>query len=281
MNYLSKMLFIVFCAQTAFADVVSVEEKYSFPDTVSDAEGCGAAQARARKKALENVCGLQVSGGSGRFRSENVDELSLFLFEEIGGRIVSAKAVSKKVEYHKSTAPEAAALKQCTVTVELGVKCDKGNRDSAFAPNFIADVSLNETSLREGEAMLISLIAADGMFVSVFQYLPYVQAGKNVFKIFPNELQPQDYVKKGDRLTIPNSENDRNYAHIAQLPTGKDHVVEELMAVATRKRVSFPEEMSLNDFQRILSEIPLYERREVMIPYSISKRGTLKQGSSP
>ncbi len=281
MKSLHIMLFIALSVHIAYAEIVSIQEKFSFPDTVSDADGCGAALARARRKALESVCGLQVSGGSGRFKNESIDELSLFLFEETGGRIVSAKTVSKTVEYHRGAAPESTALKQCIVSTEIEVKCDRGNRDPAFAPNFLADVTLNETSLREGEELTVSLTATDSMYVSVFQYLPYIKAGKNIFRIFPNERQPHDYIKKGDKLIIPNTGVDSDYVYVAQLPKNKDHVVEELMTVATRKRVSFPEEMTLDDFQRILSEIPLYERREVMIPYSISKRGTVKQSSSP
>jgi hypothetical protein len=276
MKYMLLLLMLIFCVDSAFAEIVTLQEKFSFPDTVSDADGCGSALARARRQALEKVCGLQISGGSGRFRSNDVDDLSLFLFEEIGGRIVSAKTINKSVEYHKSNTQETASLKQCTVVAELGVECDKGSRDPAFAPNFLADVALNETNLREDEAMTISLKAADDMYVTVFQYLPYIQTGKNVFRIFPNELQPQDLVKKGNMLTIPDSGQERKYSHVAQLPKGKEHVVEELMVVATRKRVSFPEEKTLDSFQQILSEIPLNVRREAMIPYRISKKGTLK-----
>lgn len=267
----------ILCSQTAFAEVVTLQETFSFPDTVSDADGCGSALARARRNALEKTCGLQISGGSGRFRSDDVDDLSLFLFEEVGGRIVSAKTISKAVEYHTSNTPETASLKQCTVVAELAVECDKGSRDPAFAPNFLADVALNETSLREGEALTISLKAADDMYVTVFQHLPYIPAGKNVFRIFPNELQPQDSLRKGNSLTIPDSGQERKYSHVAQLPQGKEHVVEELMVVATRKRVSFPEVMTLDAFQRILSEIPLNDRREAMIPYRISKKGSVTQ----
>jgi hypothetical protein len=98
------VFFVVVCIQAAgfatdaTAGVVSEKAQFSFPDTVSDFDGCSSALARARRNALEKVCGVTVSGGSGRFRSEDVDELSLFTFEEVGGRIVAATHIRKKVD---------------------------------------------------------------------------------------------------------------------------------------------------------------------------------------
>jgi hypothetical protein len=60
------------------------------------------------------------------------------------------------------------------------------------------------------------------------------------------------------------------------LPQGKDHVVEELMVIATSEKIAFPVEMNLATFQRILSEIPLDKRREAIIPYRIAKKGMNK-----
>jgi hypothetical protein len=258
------------------AEVVTEQTKFSFLDTTSDAEGCNSALAIARKKAIEKVCGVTVSGGSGRFRSEDVDELSLFMFEEVGGRIVSVSTTKKTVECLNSSTPEGESLKQCAIVAKIDVACDSGKRNPAFAPNFLEDVSLKETNLRDEEGMIVTVQARSNMYVSVFQFIPYDQSGKNVRKIFPNGMQTADFVKQNTTLSIPNSNNGKNYKLVVRLPKGKEHVVEELMIVATVDKIVFPEEMALETFQRVLSEIPLNMRREAMIPYRIAKKGTTK-----
>lgn len=252
---------------------LTASASYSFTDSLSDKEGCEIALTRVKKKVLEQVCGTQFSGGAGRFKTEEADEMSLFLFESVGGRIRDANLLSKDVTTLNRNVVSGDFLKQCSISAEVKVECDRGKRDPAFAPAFASDVQLNETVFRENDIMEIRVAAASGMYVSVFQYLPYEAGKENVFLVFPNQVQRDSFLKEGQTLKIPDCDSINGYRLAMRLPKGKTKVVEELMLVGSKKKVAFPNAMSLSEFHRILSEIPLDDRREAIVPYYIVKKG--------
>jgi len=261
----------------AMAAKLMESASYSFTDAVSDREGCELALTRVKKKVLELVCGTQFSGGSARFHTEEQDEMSLFLFESVGGRVTNTEIYRKVVTTLNRTASLEDAVKQCSITAMVEVVCDQGRRDPSFAPSFVSEVQLNETVFRENDSMRIRLIAASEMYVNVFQYLPAEKGAENVLLVFPNLMQRDSFLKAGQELRIPDADTARGYRLAMRLPTGKEKAVEELMLVATKNRVAFPDSMTLGEFHRILAEIPLDDRREAIIPYFIAKKG--KEGS--
>ena len=172
-----------------------------------------------------------------------------------------------KTLYRNGVAGE--CIKECSVTAVVEVECDKGKRDPSFAPSFLSDIRLNENVLRGGEGMIVYVKAESDMFITVFQYLPHLPDDEKVYRVFPNKMQSGGYLKQSESLMIPDDKLVQRYRLVADLPKGKERVVEELMVVATRTNIPFPEKMELATFQRILSEIPLNERREAMLPYEI------------
>jgi len=257
----------------ALAVMLSESASYSFNDSTSDKEGCDVALTRVKKKILEQVCGTRFAGGSGRFRAEGVDELSLFLFESVGGQVMDTHVLGKEVATVTRNSVSGDYVKQCTVSAFVDVRCDQGRRDPGFAPSFATDVLVNETVFRENDSMQITMTAASEMYVSVFQYMPAESEAENVQLIFPNQMQRESVVKKGQILRIPDNDTARGYRLAMRLPPGKDRLVEELMLVATKKVVTFPGRMTLSEFHRILAEIPLDDRRDAIFPYLIVKKG--------
>lgn len=277
MSYVYTMSLIIFAiaALPGAVGAATVVEKdtYSYSDTISDSEGCNLAFTRTKKKALESACGTQFSATSSRYRTEDADEMALFDFESVGGRIVAAKITAKNVTTIRKDAEAGEDTKQCAVTARISVECDSGKRDPGFAPSFSTDVKLNEMTFREKENMQIFIHANSEMYITIFQFIPYETSEENVYRLFPNRYQKQTLLKEGDTLSVPDYEAAKGYKFTASLPPKKDRVVEELMLVATKKKVVFADRMNLGAFQRILSEIPLDERREAIIPYYIVKKG--------
>jgi hypothetical protein len=229
----------IWCAQSASAAPVQETVSYSYPDSISDAEALQRALSRVKMMALEKECGTQTSGASSRFRSENIDELSLFLFEMVGGSVVGTDVVGRETK----TVFEGAGgevFKECIVSALIDVRCDKGERDPTFSPDFPTRVHLNETAFREGETMVITVQPYQNMYINVFQYLPYVAEGADVYRIFPNDLQKSGFVHAGQKLTIPDGENEAIYELEVQLPKGKSRVSEEIMVVGTKKEIQTP-----------------------------------------
>lgn len=257
------------------ADVVSgrASARYIFTDSTSDKDGCDIALTRVRKQVLERVCGSQFSGGAGRFHSDDTDELSLFHFESVAGRVLNTRVEGKVVSMAISGNNGGDSVKQCTVSAAVEVACDRGRRDPAFAPLFSSDVKLNESVFRDGDPLQITMTAASGMYVNLFQYLPGERETEKVQRIFPNCMQREPFVKEGQELRIPDPSASDRYRLVMRLPQGKDRGAEELMMVATKKGVVFPDQMSLDEFQRLLAEIPLDERREAFLPYIVVRKG--------
>lgn len=272
---LVTLTFCLFCSMTAqsLAATLTESASYSFNDSTSDKQGCDIALTRVKKKVLEQVCGVIFAGGSGRFRAEGLDEISLFLFESVGGRVMATRTLKKEVLTVNRSQTSGDYLKQCTVFASVEAQCDQGRRDPAFAPSFVSDVSLNETIFRDNDCILIAVAAASDMYLSAFQYLPQERESENVLRVFPNLLQRESFIKKGQILNIPDSDTANGYRLAMRLPKNTERVAEELMLVATKKEVNFPGRMSLSEFHRILAEIPLDDRREANFPYLIVKKG--------
>lgn len=264
-------IYLVLTPFTTQAEELQESASYIYPETESDAQAKEIALARVKKKVLEKVCGTQITGGTGRFKSEGVDELSLFYFEMVGGRVSETRNVSRKINIVKQGDANEQCIKECIVAASVVVECDKGKRDPSFAPSFAQDVQINDSYLREGDEIIITLKAANDLYLTVFQYLPYERSEQKVFRIFPNDSQSVNLIKEGKALRIPDAKSEQRYKLVAQLPSKKEQVSEELMLVATRERVKFPDAMTLGDFQRILAEIPLNDRREAVLPYLIVK----------
>ena len=109
------------------------------------------------------------------------------------------------------------------------------------------------------------------MYVSVFQWLPYMRADRQIMRIFPNEYDRQRRFQKP--ATIPTREGSQSYDLRVVFPgdlKGKKKLVDEyLMVVGTRKPIEFRNTYSHEEFKSRLLETPLQDRRIVKKPYNV------------
>ena len=115
------------------------------------------------------------------------------------------------------------------------------------------------------------------MYLFVFQYSPYIENEDNVFLIYPNEIETDNFIPKSEGRTIPSKDFTDKYSFVAELPKGKELVAEAVMAVALKKVSQFPRFMTVDEFHSLLSKIPLGQRRESMISYEIIQGGNGNQ----
>jgi hypothetical protein len=260
------------CAVTLTAQAETVyQESYVYDSDVSPQEGCKLAEQAIKRQAVAQQCGSLMHGGAVRFKSESVDGLFRLHFETTGGRVTQ---FDSRVIHPAEVVTEASSLSntqlfRCTVEAKVSVQCDQGQRDPGFIPSPESLVKLNETAFREGEAMQLRIqMPADlpGLaYASVVQLLPYLEEEQRVWRLYPNPYQPSQALHANDQITLPNAA----YSLETSLPKGRKSVEEVLMVVFSRKPISFPETMTIEQFHRVLAELPLNERREMVLAYRI------------
>ncbi len=252
-------------AVNASAGWVSVEDEYNFGPEKSEREACQKAERRAKEKALKSVTGEKISSEDNLVCSEMKDaaecSLNRFTWSTIDGLIKGTR--NKKVE----TLPGISGYRKCRVSLEVNVGVAEGRPD----PGFDLQVKINRPTFRHGEPLELSLSPSQPMHISVFQYLPYMKAEKQVTRIFPNPYDKNPFFQK--KGTIPTREGSQQYDMTVGFPEDiknrKDLVDEYLMVLGTRKPINFRGEYSLEEFNARLLEIPRQNRRIVRRAYNV------------
>jgi hypothetical protein len=245
-----------------------IEGSFIFSSRMTAEEGCALAVQALKRQAVARQCGSQMSGGALRAVSDSSDALYRLHFETTGGRVVSYAETAKRV----TPVEGEALLIRCTVAARLDIQCDQGRRDPAFIPTPENQVKLNRSVFQEGDPMQIAIrLPADlpgQVQISIVQMLPYWEDEKRVWRLYPNDHQPASALGAGDTLTLPNAA----YSLDPTLPKGRRSVEESLMVVFSRTPLSLPDSLTIEQFHRALAEIPLNERRELVLGYRIEAR---------
>jgi hypothetical protein len=250
---------------TASAEWVQAKGSYMFPPVMPEAEACQQAEQRARADAIRQVTGETLSSEDVMRCSDQGDEAECArnstVWTMVGGDIRSTRNRASE------TTPVVEAYRQCTVSFEADVHVAEGRPD----PSFDVGVALNNTVYRDGENLVASLNPSQSMAVQVFQWLPYEKGDTQVIRIFPNAF---DNIARIDKpIAIPTEGGAKRYDLKVAFPAGQPAtskmVDEYLMVVATRKPVTFRDSYSLEDFNKLLAEIPLSDRRLVRKAYNI------------
>lgn len=254
-------------------DAVATSTQHLFTHEISVTQGCQRAVERLKLEAIAYRCGAQLSGGSLRVQGEQQDLLDRLYFESTSGYLTRYQELKREVEMVEPLPGE--SLFRCSVEADLEVRCAQGERDPQFAPLFEQQVALNRIHFKENQEMALSIDPSDPMFITVLQLIPYFEEEQRVWRLYPHAEEESFSFEKSHPVTIPNQE----VQWVAQLPEGRSRVAEELVVIATREQVVFPEKMSIEQFHRVLAEIPLSQRRELFIPYQIvdgKSRGELE-----
>ena len=253
----------------ASAEWVRASAYYMFPPEMTEAEACQQADSRARANAIRQVSGETLSSEEAMRCTEQGNEADCArnstVWTMVGGDIRSTR--DRKVE----TAVEVETYRKCTVSFEADVFVAEGKPD----PNFDVGVSLNNTVYRDGEKLTVTLKPSQAMSVQIFQWLPYEKGDTQVGRIFPNQFDAAERITKP--ITIPTESGAKRYDLKVGFPTGQSAnrkmVDEYLMVVATKKHIAFRDTYSLEDFNRVIAEIPLGDRRIVRRLYNIVAGG--------
>jgi hypothetical protein len=229
------LILILFFSLSANAEWVEVSEKHKHLGNFSVNESCNIATEKAKKKALRETLGIEVSSDviskcsevDGEYDCER-NQLSLF---QLNGNIIGLDPKNKEDGTDEN------GIRYCEVTLKANVVPIKKNND----PSFFFDVKLNQEIFRTNEEVKIEINTSKEMYMAIFQWLPYGGKKYNVItKIFPNK----EFNKNTNNLI--NGKLELVYSAYFPEEIKKNKVDEYFIFVASEKPINW-----LNEYAQI------------------------------
>ena len=231
-RYFLIIFFIIFSAS---AEVVVTEGAYTYTGNISKNDACELAKERAKLKALEKVLGQTISSDEMENCSQ-VDgktscERNQFFLSSFNGDITGIKELNKEVTTEKISSGEEISI--CKIKIRSNVKKSTNNLDASFDFN----VKLNQKIFRDGEQLKIDIELNKPFYLTVFQVLPYEKKDYQVYKLFPNDLEPNNYLKDNSFKLPQNAKYQIEFPNVSN----KNSIDEYLVFVATEKDIKWLE----------------------------------------
>ena len=228
-------LIIFFIIFSASAEVVVTEGTYTYTGEISKNDACELAKERAKLKALEKVLGQTISSDEMENCSQ-VDgktscERNQFFLSSFNGDITGIKELKKEVTTEKISSGEEISI--CKIKIRSNVKKSTNNLDASFDFN----VKLNQKNFRDGEQLKIDIELNKPFYLTVFQVLPYEKKDYQVYKLFPNDLEPNNYLKDNSFKLPQNAKYQIEFPNVSN----KNSIDEYLVFVATEKDIKWLE----------------------------------------
>ena len=229
------ILIFFFITASAFAEVVETEGSYTYAGDISRNEGCSLAKERAKLKALEKVLGQTISSEEMENCSE-VDgktncERNQFFLSSFNGDLTSIRQLKRDIQTEKLSNGEEIYI--CKIKIRAKVTKTTKTLDSSFDFN----VKLNEKNFRDGEELKIDIELNKPFYLTVFQILPYEKKDYQVYKLFPNELEQDNFIN-GNSFSLP--QNAKYQIYFPNV-SNKNSVDEYLVFIASQKNINWLE----------------------------------------
>lgn len=149
-------------------------------------------------------------------------------------------------------------------------------------PHFRLEASLNRSSFKDGDEMLISIKPTKDCYVSVFNILE----DEKIVRLIPNRLKADNFLTANKTFSFPAGKDKRKGIILrAHTPEDKDAVTKTIYVLALKQPIDFNagkfqegiygvyngQTAFMNDLIKEIVGIPLSERAEKLVPYQISK----------
>ena len=243
---------------SAYAEMVTVTGVARHFEDTSIKEGCELAKKHAFSKAKEKVLGLKIYSEETEMCSEidgetNCVRNQLFLSDTLGHitnfKIIDTNKNITKIENSDEN------VHVCEITLEANVEKRLETLDSSY--DF--GIQINNLKFQENDSLTIDITLTKPIFLNIFQWLPYEKEKTQVYKIFPNDKEPNNFIEKTNfkyptglvksqsRLTVRFPKNIKN----------KESVDEYLLFIFSKNNVNF---------------LPKYRTREDIISKYMSEK---------
>jgi hypothetical protein len=225
----------------------------SFGPDVSERAACMAAENKAIFSVVRQVAGEAVSTSQYQLCNEASEEVCQMLISSTSyteGMVTGMRKLSTEVS--------GSSIRSCKVAVEVALTKDSGKSDIGFDP----EIRVSKTQLREGELFKVIVNPTQPMFLNLFYFSPYLERHEQVQFLYQFEEVITSKVELPDLPLVL-------WATFPKTKVNGSIAGEVMIAVATKRPISFRKTFSLAEFNQRIQEIPKSERRIVRMPYLV------------
>lgn len=259
---------IITGSRAVFAFPVDVKADFYFGPDMSRNLACENAREAAKAKAIALVTGEKVVYDQKMHCSKSTSQA-----QEPGCAMdrnawVLVEGQIRKSEVVSETVRTVEGAQVCTVSLVADVTPPAIQAN----PNFDLQLDLNRNTYRQGEDLSIKIKPTAPMYISVFNWKS-IFSKENVFRIFPNEVEKNNYISQP--FTLPSKGFESSYSleleWSAPLNYDKDYLTEWVIVVATQKPLEWHAVYDIQQFKEKILEIPANQRRLVQRSYLLLK----------
>lgn len=243
---------------------------------ISNEEAQVIALRQARLHAIEKVCGVSLQAET---LIKNFTIAGDFIHSISYGHVVNEKEIQWKTESIPSDEPGAPPIIKLIVNMQAKVIPEKGTPDSYFK----VELKLNRHIFQSGEEVILNVKTTKDCYLTVLN----LAANDSVYVLFPNKWQKDNFINANTRIDIPNEQYRETGLHfrVANL-LGHKKDTELVKIIATKQKIYFLDEiddssgfgmmgtpkMAVIKLTQCLSEIPLSERAEATVIYTVQSK---------
>lgn len=252
MNFL-RIFFVLLILMLPLTAAATTEEKWSdevsaevLGEEMTPAEAWALCVNRAKAKAVEQIAGVEIINDS---FVRDFETLTDFINVASHAWVKEVKDERREPAFQQGS--DGSSVPVYRVFLKAKVVLDKD-----VDRGFLVKLSLNRHRFQTGDEMSIAVQSSRDSYISIFNVL----SDDKVTMIYPNRYRMDRFLKKGQKLMVP----DRDAGETRKLKmfntSGKSTAKESIIAIATKDDV----DLSLGDFS------------EAIINENISRTGSFR-----
>lgn len=237
----------------------------------------------ARKLAIEDAMRKAVQKAVGANISAQMLIVNLRLSGSIIGAIPYGKVIDQKILEEGVINQKNKGSDTISMIYKVRMKASVSEETTGSDPHFKIDASLNKTSFKDGDEMLIRIKPNEDCYISIFTIFD----DEKVLRLIPNNFKKDNHLKANEVFLLPDDEDRKKGITIkVHAPKQKDNVSESIYVLALKQPFNLGnmdiqegifglydgQTAFMNDLIEEIVNIPLKERAEKLIPYQISKK---------
>ena len=195
------LLGFIFYSFPSLAKTVYANGKYRHNEEISTKEGCDNALQRAKLDATQKGIGMTISSEElekcSQIDGESNCERNQFFLATFNADFTDIEVLDKPIK-KTETLSDGDISYICEIKIKAEVEPIKQIND----PNFNFNVELNSHNFKPGDELAMEIGFNSHMYFTIFQVLPYKNQGNQVYKLFPNEREENNYIES-KKITLP------------------------------------------------------------------------------
>lgn len=224
---------------------------------------------KARLKAIEYACGIEVNSSTLNIQSESSFKSLIDYFSQITSLMSQGFILEQKILRNNTKTENSILIKE--VTIKVKVAKQKGEKD----PYFNINTKLNKVHFTEGEKLQLEITPTKDCYLTIL----CVYSDETVGLLLPNKHK-NNFAKTNENFSFPDEQD--NFSIPIFLLPNKTEDTEILMVIATKQKYNFTSfdilssyntyESSLKEIMKQLVKIPRNEIELSFMQYHIHKK---------